>query len=289
MKYTYFPGCSLKGTAKPYEESFLEISKSLGIEIEELPDWNCCGATTYMAIDEGAAFGMAIRSLARAEAIGKDMVVPCSNCYAVLNKTKDYFLKYPELRERMASSLREVGLSFEGKVSIKHPLDVIVNEVGLEKVKECVKRPLKGLKVVPYYGCLVVRPYPIFDHPCYPTTLDRLIKSLGAEPVPYPLKTLCCGASLTGTVEEAGYRIVYHHLRASKKSGAHLIVTVCPLCQFNLEAYQDKISKRYGEDLRIPVLFFTQLMGLAFGIDEERLGLKRMIVSPQKVLEEVLA
>lgn len=278
MAYLYYPGCSLKGTGKAYEESLLASFQALDVPLKELPDWNCCGATSYMAVDELAAFALAARNIALADREGLDIVAPCSACYAVLNKAKDYIATYPEVRDKITRALRRVGLDYQGRVRIRHPLDVLVNDIGLQTVRERVTHPLEGLRVFCYYGCLAVRPYSFFDHPCYPSTLDMLMEALGAEPVDHRLKAKCCGGSLTGTLEEVGVRLVYILVREAKKKGAHVISTICPLCQFNLEAYQGKAERTYGEKLGIPVLYFTQLLGLALDVPPEKLGLNRHLI-----------
>lgn len=278
MSYLYYPGCSLKGTGKAYEESLLAVFETLNVSLTELPDWNCCGATSYMAVDEHAAFTLAARNIAIADQEGLDIVAPCSACYAVLNKAKEYIATYPEVQEKVNNALQKANLTYNGRAKIRHPLDIIVNDVGLDKIKEKVTNPLKGLRAFTYYGCLVIRPYNFFDHPCYPSTLDRLMETIGAEPVDHHLRTKCCGGSLTGTIEEVGVRLVYIITREAKKKGAHVIVTLCPLCQFNLEAYQKKAEKTYNERLNIPVVYFTQLLGIALGIPEDRLGLNRLLI-----------
>ena len=277
MKYSYFPGCSLKGLGRAYEESLLPVMKHLGVELQELPDWNCCGATAYMAVDEAKACVLAARNLALAEKAGQQMMAPCAACYLVLNKTKHYFADYPEMKATMERALGAVGLKYQGDTAVKHPLDVLLNDVGLEAIKQKVQRPLKGLKVAPYYGCQLVRPYATFDDQHNPTTMDRLLDALGASVVRYPLKTKCCGGSLTGTVPEAGIRMVYILLNEAKKRGADCLATVCPLCQFNLDAYHTPVTAQYGPVL-VPTVYFTQLMGLAFGLPEQELGLNRAAI-----------
>jgi heterodisulfide reductase subunit B len=283
MKYSYFPGCSLKGLGRAYEESLLPVMRQLGVELAELDDWNCCGATAYMSVDEDKAAVLAARNLAIAEKTGpEDLMTPCSACYMVLNKTKHNIADYPEIGAAVRRALKSADLTYTGKTPVRHPLDILVHDVGLDVIKEKVVRPLKGLKVAPYYGCQVVRPYATFDDAFNPTTMDRLLATLGAEVVPYPLKTKCCGGSLTGTVPEAGLRLTYILLKEAVRRGADVIATVCPLCQFNLDAYHDQISRRW-EPARIPTVYFTQLMGLAFGLPAEQLGLKRSLV-PMKPL-----
>jgi heterodisulfide reductase subunit B len=288
VNYSYFPGCSLKGLGRAYEESLLPVMRHLGVEFVELDDWNCCGATAYMSVDERKACALAARNLAIAEKAGaRDLVAPCSACYLVLNKTKHYLRDSPEMRAMIHDALGEAGLTYGGNTAVRHPLDVLVHDVGLDAIREKVVRPLKGLKVAPYYGCQVVRPYATFDDAWNPTTMDRLLVTLGAEVVHYPLKTKCCGASLTGTLPEAGLRLTYILLKEAIRRGADVIATICPLCQFNLDAYHDKLAKRWG-DVRIPTVYFTQLMGLAFGLPEKELGLGRCFV-PMKPLPAVAA
>jgi heterodisulfide reductase subunit B len=283
MKYSYFPGCSLKGLGRAYEESLLPVMRHLGVELQELQDWNCCGATAYMSVDEAKAGVLAARNLAIAEKNGgHDLLTPCSACYLVLNKTKHNIADFPDIRDRIRRALDSARLDYTGSTKVRHPLDILVHDVGLDVIKERVVRPLKGLKVAPYYGCQVVRPYSTFDDAWNPTTMDRLLATLGAEVVDYPLKTKCCGGSLTGTVPEAGLRMTYILLKEAVRRGADVIATICPLCQFNLDAYHDQIDRRWGST-RIATVYFTQLMGLAFGFSEKELGLQRNFI-PMKPL-----
>ncbi len=283
MKYSYFPGCSLKGLGRAYEESLLPVMRHLGVELAELDDWNCCGATAYMSVDEAKAAVLAARNLAIAGKAGPhDLVTPCSACYLVLNKAQHNVADFPEIRDTVQRALRSANLAYTGNTQVRHPLDVLVHDVGLDVIKSRVVRPLKGLKVAPYYGCQVVRPYSTFDDAWNPTTMDRLLAALGAEVVPFPLKTKCCGGSLTGTLPEAGLRLTYILLKEAVRRGADVIATICPLCQFNLDAYHDQIDRRWGRT-RIATVYFTQLMGLAFGFSPKQLGLNRNFV-PMKPL-----
>jgi heterodisulfide reductase subunit B len=195
----------------------------------------------------------------------------------VLNKTKHYFRDFPAMKTTIDRALKTVGLTYSGDTPVRHPLDVLTNDVGLEAIKQKVRQPLKGLKVAPYYGCQMVRPYATFDDQYNPVTMDRLLEALGATIVRYPLKTKCCGGSLTGTVPEAGIRMVYILLNEAKKRGADCLATVCPLCQFNLDAYHAQVTSAYG-DVLLPTVYFTQLMGLAFGLPEKELGLNRAAI-----------
>lgn len=289
MKYSYFPGCSLKGLGRAYEESLLPVMRLLGADLIELDDWNCCGATAYMSVDEREAAVLAARNLAIAARTGpQDLLTPCSACYLVLNKAKHNIADFPEIRHAVNNALQSANLSYEGSTTVRHPLDVLVHDVGLDVIKKKVVRPLKGLKVAPYYGCQVVRPYATFDDAWNPTSMDRLLATLGAEVVPFPLKTKCCGGSLTGTVPEAGLRLTYILLKEAVRRGADVIATVCPLCQFNLDAYHDQIVRRWGP-ARIATVYFTQLMGLAFGLPAKELGLNRNFVPMKLPVESALA
>ena len=283
MSYLYYPGCSLKSTGRAYEESILEVFKALRIPLTELDDWNCCGATAYMSISELKAFALSARNFAIAEKQNgqgeyADMVVPCAACYLGLNKAKLYLSEHPEIKSVIDKALQEGGLTYKGKVKVRHPLDVLINDIGLDQIKNEVKRPLEGLKIACYYGCQIVRPYAEFDDQHDPQTMDKLMKALGAETVNWPLKTRCCGGSLTGTIQEVGLRLSYMILREAKKRGCDMVATACPLCQFNLECYQDKMPSMFGEKIDIPVVYFTQAMGLALGVSASKLGINRLFI-----------
>jgi len=285
MTYSYFPGCSLKSTGRAYEESLLAVFRALEVPLQELDDWNCCGATSYMSVDEVQAFTLAARNLGLAEKLGggnghgpMDLVAPCSACYLVLSKTQRYLGEHADLARQVSAGLRAVGLTCENRVRVRHPLDVLVNDIGLERVSRLVKERLKGLKVASYYGCQIVRPFATFDSPWAPTTMDRLVEALGAKAVKWPLKTRCCGGTLIGTVPEVGLRLSQILLQEAQRREADVVITVCPLCQYNLECNQDEMGRRLGEPIRLPVLYLTQLMGLAFGLPERDLGMQRLFV-----------
>ena len=184
----------------------------------------------------------------------------------------------PEMHKDVNEALAEGGLSYSGKTNVRHPLDILMNDVGLDAILQKQKRNLNGLKIAPYYGCQIVRPYTDFDDPMYPTKMDTLLKALGAQVVDYPLKTRCCGGSLMGTIEEIGLRLNYILLKEAVERGANCIAVLCPLCQFNLECYQEEINNRYNTKFSIPIVYFTQAMGMALGLSKENLGLQRAIV-----------
>ena len=289
MKYTYYPGCSVLATAKHYQESIDAVAGVLGIELEELDDWNCCGATAYMSVKELMSFAISARNLALAEKFHRDLVTPCSACFTVLNKTNQYFAEYPDLRKKLGQTLEAAGLSYSGNIRVRHILDIVVNDVGNEKLASLVKRRLEGLKVAPYYGCQIVRPGTDFDDPDDPQCMDRLIEALGATSVEYSMKAKCCGASLMGTQENLALRLCKNLLLEAEKNEAHCVITVCPLCQMNLDVYQRKVNRHFGTKFNIPVLYFTQLIGLALGIPSGKLGFRRLAIKSTEPLRKFMS
>jgi heterodisulfide reductase subunit B len=298
MKYTYYPGCSVKATANLYQESIDVVAPALGIELEELDDWNCCGATAYMSVRELMSFAISARNLALAEPFHRDVVTPCSACYLVLNKTNRYFAEYPELRKKLGKALEAGGLSYSGNIRVRHLLDVFINDVGSEAISAKVTKKLDGLKVAPYYGCQIVRPSYYgcpregvnseFDDPDDPVCMDYLIEATGASCVKYSMKTKCCGASLMGTEEKQALGLCRELLADARRNGAHCIVTICPLCQMNLDVYQPKVNRLFHEDFKIPVIYFTQLIGLALGRKPVELGLQRLGVDLTRDMKQIL-
>ena len=279
--YLYYPGCSLKGSGAPYEKSLLAVFRALGQELKEIPDWNCCGATAYLSVDQDMAVAMAARNLALAEKLdGSDVIAPCSGCYLSLAKAKATLEEAPDVRARVTAALGKAGLPYEGRVVVRHPLDVLLTDVGPEALKKRVVRPLKKLRVAPYYGCAILRPYPAVPSPQTPHSLEDLCRVVGATPVDYPNKARCCGGMLTAGVQSVGLRLVEILLCEAKAADVDAIVTTCPLCQYNLEVYQDRICKSKGTDVRLPILYFTQLLGMAFGLDDHALGMDQLLRVP---------
>jgi heterodisulfide reductase subunit B2 len=286
MRYAYYPGCSLEATGKPYEESVALVAKALGIELVELEDWNCCGATAYMSVNEVLSFSLSARNLCQAKKTGDTLVTPCSACYTNLRKTEAYMVQFPELKKEVDEALAEANLRYDGGVVTKHFLQAIMEDIGVEKIKSNVQRPLSGLKVAPYYGCQIARPYGIEADSDNPMMLDNLLSALGATPTYYPMKTMCCGGSLMGTREDVALRLCRNLLLCAQQYDSQCIAVTCPLCQLNLDAYQSKINKVYGTNFSFPIVYFTQLMGIAFGIDSKGLGINQCIVPAQKVIAQ---
>ena len=294
MKYIYYPGCSLKSTGRAYGESMLSIFSALKIEIQELIDWNCCGATAYMSTSELKAFALSARNFALAEKQSEGdsdvhLVVPCAACYLVLNKAHRYINDQPEIRIKIQNALNEAGLQYSGKIRVRHPLDVLVNDIGTEKIKSYLSVPCTGLKVACYYGCQIIRPFAEFDNLHEPSTMENIMGAIGAQVIDWPLKTRCCGGSLTGTIPEVGLRLSYILLKEAKKKGCDVIVTACPLCQFNLECYQRKMKTEIDESIKIPVVYFTQLIGISLGLPYRDLGLNRLFLPIEPLLRKKLS
>lgn len=282
--YAYYPGCSLETTASSYDKSIREVFKALGIGLHEIEDWNCCGATMYFSVNKTAGLAVAARNLAIAQRMDMPICAPCSSCYTILKKTNKHLDWEPEDRARVNQALAEANLSYDKHVDIRHPVDILINEVGIDKITAMVKTKLSGLKVAPYYGCQIVRPDGVFDDVDEPTTMDRLLEATGATVVNFPPKVRCCGGMLMTTGEDIALKLNLELLQAAVDSGANIIATACPLCEMNLGAYQDKINARYGRNFNMPIVYFSHLIGIALGIDPQKMGLDSFIVSPTKVL-----
>lgn len=293
MKYTYYPGCSLEKNASAYHDSTMAIASPLGMEFQEVDDWNCCGAIEMIAIDKMQAYALVTRNLALAEEQtppGQGMVAPCSACFLNLSKCDAYLSKDPPLAAKVNEALAAGGMHYTpGRVKTRHLLEAMVQDVGYEGVAAQVKRPLYGLKVAPYYGCLIVRPGFLdkFDDHEYPQSLDKLMRALGADVVDFPMKAHCCGGHMTQISEEVALGLIYRLLKNAADYNADVIATICPMCQLNLDAYQENVNKYFGTNFRIPILYFTQLMGLAFGMDPAPLGFGKEFIDAAPALTKI--
>jgi heterodisulfide reductase subunit B len=273
MKYLYYPGCSLEGTAREYNLSTQAFMQEVGAELLELKDWTCCGASAAEAISPLLSLALPACVLAMAEAMdgAEDILVPCSACYLNLKKVEEKSRKEPELLERINIVLKEENLHLRGQMRVRHLLDVVFSDVGPEKIVTRLKNPLAGLSIAPYYGCQALRPYVVFDDPETPTSMEPVINATGATIHQWDMGGKCCGAANMTTKPEVAMELVAAILQEAK--GADAIVTVCPMCQMNLEAYQGKINSMVNEDLSIAILYLPQLLGLAIGLSEQDLHL----------------
>jgi len=277
LKYAYYPWCSQETTSKEYNDSALAVCQKLGIELAEIPDWNCCGASSGHSTDYWLSHALTGRNLAIAEREGTDMAVVCPACFSRLKSTQHEFKTETRLKERLPEL---IDMPYEAKHEVKHLLDIVCNTVGIDKVKEKVKKPLTGLKLVAYYGCYLVRPPELtgFDDPENPQTMDRLLEALGAEVLDWRAKVDCCGGSLSLTRRDVVKKLVAGIFDAAHEVGAEAIVTACGLCHANLE------SRQAGENL-LPVFYFTELIGLALGCDVQP-WLKKHLISPFGLLKK---
>jgi heterodisulfide reductase subunit B len=273
---------------KAYDKSAQVVCKALDIDLAELNDWNCCGASAYMSIHEMKAHLLSARNLVLAEKEKKDLVVVCPACLTTLTKTNHYLAEESKFRRTIDASLKAANLQYHGSVKVRHLLDVIVNDVGEQEVKANIKRKLTGLKVAPYYGCQLTRPFAEIDDKEFPTILDRLLGWIGAEPVNFPLKTKCCGGLLMMTHEGVALGLNRNLLACAQQNGAECIITICPLCHMNIETYQGDVNKMFGTNFKIPTLYFTQLIGLAFGFSRKELGIDQEMIPSQPLLEKHL-
>jgi len=285
--YSYFPGCSAESTGLGLGLSTEAIAAPLDIELVELEDWNCCGSTPYGSLDDEESIVVAARNLALAEKSGFDLVTPCSSCYVTLAGANRHLQERPKLMTQVNEALAVAGLEYKGSIRVRHLVDVLYNDVTPEFIAGEVKNRLDGLKVAPYYGCQLVRPRYGLDDTEHPHTLDDLVECLGAEAVNFPMKARCCGGSLTISEEKNVLELTRKILQSAAQNGSQCIVTPCPLCQTNLDAYQSRINARFRADFKIPVLFITQLIGLALGLEAKSLGLDTNIVSPREVLDYI--
>jgi heterodisulfide reductase subunit B len=285
--YTYYPGCSAEATAVGLGLSVEAIAKPLDMELIELEGWTCCGSTPYDSLDELESIVVAARNLALAEKRGLDLVTPCSSCYITLNKADIRMQDHPHLMAQVNEALAVANLEYHGNLRVRHLVDVLVDDITPEVIATKVQRGLNGLKVAPYYGCQLVRPHFGTDDTEFPHSLDRLVECLGAEAVYFPLKARCCGGALIISEEDLALGLIRKLLDNASDNGAQCIVTPCPLCQTNLDAYQSRVNNKFRTNYKLPVLFITQLIGLALGIDAIALGLNTNIVSPSKVLDYI--
>lgn len=294
-RYLYYPGCAMEASARAYEESLHAIRGLLGLELDTIRDWNCCGATESFGISLTPAYALIGRNLALAarQADGtKTVVASCSACYLNLAKADHFMEERPLLNERVNAALAAGGLSYEpGTLEIRHLLDVIVHDIGLEAVRQRVVRPLTGLKVAPYLGCMVPRPdygKHWSDHE-HPDELDLLLRALGADVIDFPLAAHCCGGHMPHIGPETAFDLIRRLIAGAARYGADLMVTVCPMCQINVDAYQREANRHFGTDERMPIAFFTQVMGLAFGFHPSQIGFGRELTSAKAALAKVPA
>lgn len=279
--YSYYPGCSLHSTGLEYNQSVLAVFHHLGLNLVELDGWNCCGASSAHALDASLALALPARNLALAQEADRDLAIPCAACFNRMKSVQHRYANDPECRGQL---LEAIGDHDPQAVSVRHILDILYEDCGCERISAQVRRPLAGLKVAAYYGCLLVRPPEVvqFDDPDDPHVMPDLLKAAGAEVVDWSDSTECCGGSLSLARADIVYRLVGQIASRAQEAGAQALVTACPLCQVNIEMRQQKNKK--SDTPNLPVFYFTELLGLAFGIPEAKKWWGKHLIDPRPLL-----
>lgn len=288
MKISYYPGCTLKNNAKNFEESTLCSLKHLGIEIEELPRWNCCGTVFSLATDDLIHHVAPIRNLIRVKESNSDIVMTlCAMCYNTLKRANERVKSNPEDLDKINNFMSRENINYEGDVKIFHLLEILRDEIKFENIAKKIVNPLKNLKIANYYGCLLVRPKEIgLDDVENPTVLENLTTVLGADPIDFPYKTECCAAYQTVDKPEIVADRTFHILTSAQDQGAEVVTVSCPLCDFNLDHRQKETVQKYPEFKNIPILYFSQLMAIALGCSEDDLRFDLHYIDPKPILKE---
>jgi heterodisulfide reductase subunit B len=267
-------------------QSTLAVAEVLGIEMIEPKGWTCCGATAGHQTDHVLAAALPAANLAKIKDMGLDCVVNCAACYNRMKVANHEIATDSEIRNDVSDA---IGRDYDGSVKIRHFIEVLLEDVGLEKISSAAKQPLKGLKVACYYGCLLVRPPKVvnFDDPENPKSLDKLVEAIGGESIEWPYKVECCGGGLSLSRTDVVVNLTDSILGMAKDAGADCIAVSCPMCQVNLDLRQQDIKKENGRDYQIPVVYITQLLGLGLGISSKKLGFNKLMVPASNVLEKV--
>ncbi len=284
-EYIYYPGCAQEGTAKEYDMSLRMVMKRLGSSFEEPDDWSCCGSTPAHTVDDTLAAALAARNLGLVEKMGASMVTtPCPACLAALKRAHIRMQQSPEFKDAVNDLLDE---PYNVSVTTKSNLQIIYEDFSLDEMAQLVTHALPGLKVACYYGCILNRPPEIaeFDDPENPVAMDRILKAMGVDVVDFAFKTECCGAAFGVTKREMVNQLTAKVLSMALDAGANCIAVACPLCQQNLDLRQEQVNKTTNSSFEIPILYFTQIMGLLFGYKPDDLGLDKLIVSPDKIVK----
>lgn len=285
--YAYFPGCSLRGTGAEFGASLEAVFRHLGYTLEELPDWNCCGATSGHAIRPRTALALAIRNLAQAAATHKPLVVPCAACYHNLRAAR---LAVEEGDPALVAEALPIPAAGIAAVSVVHPLEVLSSKEALAEVRAKVVDKLAGFRVASYYGCLLSRPPKAvkFDDTENPTAMDRIVAAIGAQPVDWSWKVDCCGGNLSLSATEVAVDLIAKILAGAEEAGANAIAVACPLCHANLDTRQFEASRKLRRKVEIPVFYFTELMALAYDLPRAEKWLRKHITTPFPLVDAIL-
>jgi len=284
MKYAYYPGCSLHSTASEYDISFRAVCRKMGIELLEMPKWICCGTTPAHSTSRLLSVSLPVKNMIIAERMNLDeIIIPCASCFSRFKFAQYEIEKDPDILYEVTKA---IGEHFSNKLQVVHPLEVMLNKIGEEKIRSLITKDISGMKIACYYGCLLTRPPEVtkLDDCEYPMIMDRVLRAAGSQTVDWSYKTECCGASFSLTITEMVVRLTRKILQDAKDHGADAVAVACPLCHSNLDMRQSDIEKEYNISLGLPIFFFTQLLGLAFGLSPETLALHKHLVSPMELL-----
>jgi heterodisulfide reductase subunit B len=286
MKYAYYPGCSAHSTARDMHESAVAVAGALGIDLVEPAGWTCCGATAAHQTDRVLAASLPAANLLKVQDMGLDMVANCAACYNRMKVANHEVSTDPAMRKKVSDA---VGRDYDGSVKVRHIVEVLLEDIGLDAIKGALQASLNGLQVACYYGCLLVRPHDVtnFDDPENPTSLDRLVTAMGGISLDWPHKVECCGGGLSMSRTDIVVNLTDSIVGMAKASGARCIAVSCPMCQINLDMRQLDIEKQTGTRHDMPILYITQLLGLCLGITPDKLGLNKLMISPSNVIEKI--
>lgn len=286
MKFAYYPGCSLESTAWDFDRSTRAVCHELDIDLQVIPDWVCCGSTPAHTSNTSLALALPVISLQKAKEMGRPVMTACASCYSRLRTTNYKLRNQSEQGEKIR---RVTDIDYDGDVEVFHLLDILANQLGTEAIRKKVQKPLNDLRVVSYYGCLLSRPPEIvaFEDAEHPMSMDRVMEAAGATPIQWPYKTECCGAGLSISNPDIVNRLGNRLINMAKEAEADCIALACPMCSMNLDLRQRDIIKAHKETSEMPVLYVTQLLGLAMGLSRNALGLGALSVNPEPMLKRL--
>lgn len=289
LRYALFPGCAAKGATPELYQSTMAIIGRLGIEVVELAAASCCGAGVVTEADPDVALALNARTFAQAEQLGLDVMTICGTCQGVMGPANKRLKSDPALLDRINKLLAQDGMAYRGTVQVKHLLWIVVREVGLPRLSQEVRIPLREFRIAPFYGCYILRPsWDLgFDDPENPRSLEKVIKAVGAEPVAYAGRTKCCGFPIILEKEAIAVAMAGTNMKEAKDEGADFMVTPCPLCHMSLDIYQDRAGKAVNANLQLPILHLPQLLGLAMGVPAKDLGVSRHLVPVDSIVRRI--
>jgi succinate dehydrogenase / fumarate reductase cytochrome b subunit len=287
LKYALYPGCAAKGATPELYESTMAIIGRLGIEVVELSAASCCGAGVVGEGDPDVALALNARTFAQAEQLGLDVMTICGTCQGVMGAANKRLKTEPGLLERINRVLEREGVTYGGKVQVKHLLWIVVREVGLQRLSREVRVSMQDFRIAPFYGCYILRPsWDLgFDDPENPTSLEKVIQTVKGEPVPYAGRTKCCGFPIILEKEAIAVAMAGTNMKEAKDEGADFMVTPCPLCHMSLDIYQERAGQAVRTNLNLPILHLPQLLGLALGVPAKDLGFSRHLVSVDSIIK----